>query len=146
MILITPHLRWSLITVAIILAGLFVPYEKETIYVSDVTGSVTTVYRWFLLFETRKTEDSELRQWCRKHNVPVQENDRFLARDTFSVMSRDFADGFWAARFRLPPGYAESESEAGIRAYVAAMMAAPDDETRSNLAAQAAHRAMGPGK
>ncbi len=135
-----------MIAIAVILAGTFVPYEEETIYVSDVTGSVTTVHRWYLLFKTRKAEDSELRQWCRKHNIPIQEKDQFLARDTFSVMSSDFADGFWAHRYMLPPGYTEAESEAGIRAYVAAMMAAPDDATRGKLAEQARRRAWGEGK
>jgi hypothetical protein len=130
----------------IIVTGLFVPYEDWTIYVSDVTGSTTKVNHWFWIFDTRKITDSPLRVWCQKHNVPMQEKDRFLAHDTFSIVSRTFACGFGTAAGGLPGSfqkiYIEHETEANIGAYVSAMMAAPDEATRRKLVSTASARVI----
>ncbi len=137
--------NWVLIGL-VVLAGLFVPYEDVTVYHSVVTGSTTRVNHWLWVFDTHETVDSPLRVWSREHGVVVGETDWAQYHDTFSVISRSYSCGPGPAAFgfthELQKIYVQREPEIAIRAYLADMMAAPDETARKKLVHAAVVRAV----
>ncbi len=132
--------------IALVGVFLFVPYAVTSNQRSEVTGSFRRSVRWLVVIPYWHTSPSPLRLWCEAHQVVVQEGFHQQDRDSYTLLGARFEDGSMSAAasefpYYFQVYYLKHEQESAIRAYVAAMMAAPNENARRELAKAAAKRA-----